>query len=74
MFLFLFYFFLCYLLYRLIFNLILPIYRATKQVKSTFREMNEQMRESAAPQSPKPENRKPGKGPVGEYIDFEEVP
>ena len=75
MLLFIFYFFLAYMVYRLIFNFILPIYRTTRQVKRTFREMNSRM-QSQPPQQEPPvtENKKPDTGSVGEYIDFEEVP
>ncbi|MER3464770.1 MAG: hypothetical protein C4329_10540 [Chitinophagaceae bacterium] len=76
MFLFIFYFFLCYLLYRLIFNFILPIYRTTRQVKRSFRDMNERMQGAGNnnQQAPHPEEKKRNTDGVGEYIDFEEVP
>jgi hypothetical protein len=76
MLLFIFYFFLAYLLYKLIFNFILPIYRTTKQVKRTFREMNEQMRGDVPNNNPsaQPEQKKSNTDGIGEYIDFEEVP
>ena len=73
---FLFFSFLGYLLFRLVFNFILPVYRTTRKVKRTFREMNERMNQqkatAAAPQQePQPSNT--SKSPLGEYIDFEEV-
>ena len=71
----LFYFFLAYLLYRLVFNFIIPIYRTTRQVKKGFREMHERM--NGRPQNNTQQNASAPKGSdkpkVGEYIDFEEV-
>jgi hypothetical protein len=37
------YSFLAYMLYRLIFNFIIPIVRTTRRVKKSFRQMQEQM-------------------------------
>jgi hypothetical protein len=82
---FLFYAFLFYLMFRLIFNFILPIYRTTKQVKRSFREMHEQMNQhqreypgngstgadAQTSQQNKTENLNTDQ--LGEYIDFEEV-
>ena len=74
--------FLIYLLYRLIFHFIIPIYKTTKQVKKQFRDMHgrmeEQMNQSSfsnteydkqATDSIKPKSKTGG----GDYIDFEEV-
>ena len=70
----LFYGFLIYLLYRLVFHFILPIYRTTKQVKKGFRDMQDQMKQHTEPQGqPKSTQKKPGATKVGDYIDFEEV-
>jgi len=72
---FLFYFFLAYMLYRLIFNFILPIYRTTRKVRKGFRDMQEKMNQQ--PDSSYADNRgddkKPNLNNVGEYIDFEDV-
>ncbi len=74
----LFYAFLIYLAYRLVFHLIIPIYKTTKQVKKQFREMHSRMEDHIHQQqanqqtaSPTPENKKEQIG--GDYIDFEEV-
>ena len=75
---FLFFAFLAYLLFRLVFNFIIPIYKTTKKVKRTFREMQEQMSRSQhghAPQQQQPSanvtvNKK---STSSDYIDFEEV-
>ncbi len=75
----LFYGFLAYLLYRLIFHFIIPVYRTTRQVKKSFKNMQEQMRQHTDPlrqrqdQNSQPQHQKPGKTKVGDYIDFEEV-
>lgn len=70
-----------YLAYRVIFHLVIPIYRTTKQVKKGFREMQEQMNEqmrqqqqgqsSAYTQEQSSANNK--KAPAEDYIDFEEI-
>ncbi len=74
---FLVYAFLAYLLYKLIFRFIIPVYRTTRQIKKSFRDMQEQMNArmggqdpfgpppAAAPKQPEPKK--------GDYIDFEEV-
>jgi hypothetical protein len=75
----LFYGFLIYLLYRLVFNFIIPIYRTTKQVKKGFREMHERMNQqyqqngAHSQTTHDQESKKPDTNKVGEYIDFEEV-
>jgi hypothetical protein len=74
---FLFFGFLAYLLFRLVFDIVLPIYRTTKKVKQSFREMNQRMQEqqagAAAHSSPQNGAAKKSKEPMGDYIDFEEV-
>ena len=73
---FLFFAFLAYLLFRLVFDFILPIYRTTKKVKRTFREMNERMQQqnhSNGPQQETPKQAPQKKTTLGDYIDFEEV-
>ena len=75
----LFYIFLAYSLYQLLFKVIIPIYRTTRQVKRSFREMQEKMNAQGAQAQGRPpvdatnnyartEEKK-----TGEYIDFEEV-
>jgi hypothetical protein len=64
------------MLYKLVFDFIIPVYRTTRRVKKGFREMNERMRQQAEGfepqktpvQKPKSEENKPG-----DYIEFEEV-
>lgn len=63
-----------YLLVRLIFNFIIPVYRTTQRIKKQFRDIQQhaanadQQAHDAAPNSPSSTAEK-----VGEYIDFEEV-
>ena len=73
----LFYGFLLYLAYKLIFNFIIPIYKTTRQVKRSFRDMQEQMQQRTDPYYQQPQNnastQKASNGNKGDYIDFEEV-
>jgi hypothetical protein len=74
---FLLYALLAWFLYNLIFRLIIPVYKTTRQVKKKFREMNDRMQEeqmkqqgfdqqtNAQKSSPAPRS--------SDYIDFEEV-
>lgn len=72
----LFYGFLLYLFYKLVFHFIIPIYKTTRQVKKSFRNMQEQMRQHTDPQARQTETMRqktPGSNKAGDYIDFEEV-
>jgi len=73
----LFFAFLIFLAYRLVFHLIIPIYKTSKQIKKQFREMHGRMEDHINQQqanqqtpTPQPENKKQQ---AGDYIDFEEV-
>lgn len=65
-------------LYKLIFDLIIPVYRASRDIKKRFRDINQQMHErmnqsqNYEQEAPRFKNTetKPKKG---DYIDFEEV-
>jgi len=72
---FIFYCFLVYLLYNIVFKFVLPVYRTTRQVKQSFRNMREQMEHRTQPGAAEPLSaKKPQqKKPAAEYIDFEEV-
>jgi hypothetical protein len=71
-----------YLLYRFIFNFLLPVVRTTRQVRQQFRNMQEgmgtnqpfntgeQTRFNAGEQK---QERPSAKPPAGDYIDFEEI-
>lgn len=69
--------FVLYLLYKLIFDFIIPVYQTTKQVKQKVGEMqqkmNEQMKQQQSTQFTGPA-KEPGPGATKEdYIEFEEV-
>jgi hypothetical protein len=75
------YFFLIYLAYQFIFKFLIPVYKATQQIKKGVRNMSAQMnqsdnREDMKTQQSSPET-KPGnkisKEPARDYIDFEEI-
>lgn len=68
--------FLAYLAYQVIFKLVIPIYRTTRQVRRTFREMQERMNGQTG------EGKSFGSGTSaaapkdkvgGDYIEFEEL-
>jgi Sec-independent protein translocase protein TatA len=80
------YVFLIYLAYKIIFDLIIPVYRTTKQVKKGFKEMNERMNEHIKQQSSyakasenrqeqaaQPEQPKKPTEKSGDYIEYEEI-
>jgi uncharacterized protein YneF (UPF0154 family) len=65
-------------LYKLIFGFIIPVYRATRQMKQQFRKMHDQMQQEQVKQqgfgsgqadtkSKEPQTR------AEDYIDFEEI-
>jgi len=75
---FLFLAFVAYLVFRLVFDFIIPIYRTTKRVRKSFRDMHERMNGQTEPYSQEQTGTKQNqsnsnKGGVGEYIDFEEI-
>ena len=67
--------FLIYILYKLIFEFIIPIYQSTKKIKKQFGEMHDKMQQDMNAYN----NRKPAAEPAprvkkeGDYIEFEEV-
>jgi len=67
--------FLIYLVYQIVFNFIVPVYKTTKQVKKGFREMHEKMNEQTKKQqsSAQSSSNNSSKNSVGDYIDFEEI-
>lgn len=76
---FLFYAFLVYLAYRILFGLVIPLYRTTRKVKRSFREMQEKMQQQQAQyheaystQDKRRTANTKGAEP-GDYIEFEEV-
>lgn len=69
--------FLLYLLYKFIFEFIIPVYHATKQVKRKMNEMQETMKKQQDYyQNSNPTQQKPTGSSAAtdsEYIDYEEV-
>ncbi|MBP7558237.1 MAG: hypothetical protein KA821_18315 [Chitinophagaceae bacterium] len=70
---------LIWFLYNLVFRFIIPIYRASRQMKRQFNQVRERMEEEQRRQqqaSSGPgfqESQGPKAPPAGDYIDFEEV-
>jgi hypothetical protein len=68
-----------YLLYKLVFDFIIPVARTTKQVKKQFNEMNSHMQEQMNKQYQQQDNyasAQPGTAPKtrnDDYIEFEEI-
>jgi hypothetical protein len=67
--------FVLYMLYKLIFDFIIPIYHTTKQVKQKVNDMQRNMNEQANQQQQYTSVKKeePTKQKKEDYIDFEEV-
>lgn len=62
-----------YFLFRLIFNLILPIIRSTRVIRQGFAHMHEETRPKPTPPPNAHKNASPNWDKMGDYIDFEEV-
>jgi hypothetical protein len=61
------------MLYKLVFDFIIPVVTTTRRIRKQFdqtREQMEQQQEQARQQTARPENVTQG---IGEYIDFEEI-
>ena len=67
--------FLLYLLYKFIFDFIVPVYQSSKKIKKQFGEMQEKMQSDLKKyqNQPKPPQQEPSSKKEGDYIDFEEV-
>ncbi len=73
--------FIFYLLYKLIFNFIIPVYRASKRMKDQVSQMQQKMQEHQQKQQAPPDgfvNNHAAKAPTGkapgkDYIEFEEI-
>lgn len=73
---FIFYAFLFYLAYKLVFDLVIPLFRTTRKIKKGIREMQERMGQQSEPQQRNTTNTTAsgnGQAKKGDYIDFEEV-
>ncbi|RYY89316.1 MAG: hypothetical protein EOO15_06570 [Chitinophagaceae bacterium] len=67
-----------YLAFRFIFGFVVPMIRTTRQVRRSFREMNQKMNERFGGTQPSDDDAQkvPPSGPAprkGDYIDFEEI-
>ena len=79
------YAFLVYVLYKIIFDIVIPIYKATRQVKKGFREMSARMNRSDGhnrmndyinkqQEATPPNNSKTSSNKsASDYIEFEEI-
>lgn len=71
--------FLAWLLYKLVFDLIIPGYKVTKQVRRQMNDMQEHMRQQYEQQGGGQPGQQPPPPPPaknvdkGDYIDFEEI-
>ena len=65
--------FLLYVAYKVIFDFIIPVYRASKKMKDKVREAHQRMQEQQ--NSQQNQDQEPPKTRVseGDYIDYEEV-
>jgi hypothetical protein len=64
-----------YILYKLVFDFIVPVYKTTTHVKQQFKNMHDNMQQQPNnfQKEPEPKKEKANTSSVGEYIDFEEV-
>ena len=65
-----------YVVYKLVFDFVVPVYKTTTHVKQQFKNMHDNMQQqaNASSQPPNPESKKEKNNTaLGEYIDFEEV-
>ena len=74
--------FVLYLLYKLVFDFIIPVAKTTSKVKKQFSEMNAQMQEKmnqqtaasqAVPKAHATNTTTGSKGKADDYIEFEEI-
>ena len=66
--------FLFYLFYRIIFDLVIPVYKTTRQIKKGFKDMHSRMNEQQNQQQQASSTPKASKTvSPDDYIDFEEV-
>ncbi|MEO6406387.1 MAG: hypothetical protein ABIY51_11940 [Ferruginibacter sp.] len=64
-----------YLLYKFIFEFIIPVYRSTKTMRNGMRNMQEKMQEMHRKQATGSTSEEPKKQPLPQedYIDYEEI-
>ena len=66
-----------YLIYKLVFDFIIPVVKTTRQVKNQFNNMHTQMKDNLNKQSSQTNfestSNQPPKPPKEDYIEFEEI-
>ena len=69
--------FLLYLLYKFIFDFIIPVYQSSKKIKKQFGEMQEKMQSDLKNYQNQTQQKasrpEPSPKKEGDYIDFEEI-
>jgi hypothetical protein len=65
--------FLLYLLYKLIFNFIIPVYQSSIRIKKQFGEMQNKMQEHTNNNQPPPVQKNSQSEIKEDYIDYEEI-
>ncbi len=74
-----FYALVAFLLYKFIFDFIIPIFRTSKKMREQFNQARQQMEDQFQQSGQQPQqdagkhNASKGNAKIGEYIDFEEV-
>jgi hypothetical protein len=69
----LFVFLIFYLLYKLIFDFILPVSRASSQIKNRMNEMHQQQQNHYNSSQTNTSKQTKSRPPADEYIDYEEI-
>ncbi|GEP95018.1 hypothetical protein [Chitinophaga cymbidii] len=73
------YIFIGWILYKLVFDFIIPVYNSTKHVRRQMRDMQQHLRDQYQQQQqqnqpPPPPQKEPAKQrDKGDYLDFEEI-
>jgi hypothetical protein len=71
-----------YIIYKVVFDLVIPIFRTTQKIRRQFGDMQQHMQDQMNGQNPqngynnpgKPSDPQPNKSTkAGDYIDFEEI-
>lgn len=67
--------FLIYILYKMIFEFIIPVYNSTKKIRKQFSDIQEKMQQdmNATNTRHSSEQRQPKVKREGDYIEFEEI-
>jgi len=65
--------FIIYLIYKFVFELVVPVSKATTQMKEKIKEMQEAQQRQYQQQQPSRPTQTPSSPKEGDYIDYEEV-